>query len=280
MTQDLRANPEFTALPAITVETHAGLVVHRAGAGPLLVLLHGGRGSWNHWVRNIAVLSRHYALAMPDLPGFGASMRIAPDLPYEDYLALVARAIHSITAGQPFLLGGFSFGSQTSALLVANGLVPPVRKLSLLAPSGWGGDGDIAREKRRSLRGVTSAAEKRAVLRHNLEVSLIADAAKVTEATVDLQEYNIASTNYSSPGPGSQPILLAALAKIRCPLQLMSGTGDIIQQPSVAWRMARMLEVAPHARVDLIEGAGHWAQYESPDAYNTPLLAFLQDAAA
>jgi 2-hydroxy-6-oxonona-2,4-dienedioate hydrolase len=29
------------------------------GSGSPLVLLHGGSGSWNHWVKNIAFLVKH-----------------------------------------------------------------------------------------------------------------------------------------------------------------------------------------------------------------------------
>ena len=50
------------------------LVWHRWGEGAPLVLLHGGSGSWTHWLRNIAplVAAGHQVLA-PDLPGFGDS---------------------------------------------------------------------------------------------------------------------------------------------------------------------------------------------------------------
>ena len=40
------------------------------------VLLHGGSGSWNHWVRNIdALLASGRQVIAPDLPGFGDSAR-------------------------------------------------------------------------------------------------------------------------------------------------------------------------------------------------------------
>ena len=39
------------------------------GTGAPLVLLHGGYGSWTHWIRVIPVLSRHWQLWVPDMPG-------------------------------------------------------------------------------------------------------------------------------------------------------------------------------------------------------------------
>src|ERR1700722_10585040 len=40
---------------------------------PVLVLFHGGAGSWRHWAHNIDVLSQTYRLLVPDLPGLGES---------------------------------------------------------------------------------------------------------------------------------------------------------------------------------------------------------------
>mgnify|MGYP000041084374 CR=1 FL=1 len=38
-----------------------------------LVLLHGGSGSWNHWVRNVLPLSQTRAVWALDTPGLGDS---------------------------------------------------------------------------------------------------------------------------------------------------------------------------------------------------------------
>ena len=43
------------------------------GEGPALVLLHGGIGSWRHWVRTIGVFAPHYRIFAPDTPGLGES---------------------------------------------------------------------------------------------------------------------------------------------------------------------------------------------------------------
>ncbi len=266
----------LAGLAAMSIEMHNGVAAHRLGSGPTLVLLHGGRGSWNHWIRNIAVLSRYFSVFALDLPGFGASQPVPRELPYDDYVALLTAAIANMTGRQPFLLAGFSFGGQTAAVLAAGPLAAQIVRLSLLAPAGWGNDGAIGRDGRMSLRDAKTAAERRRVFRHNLAVNQIADPQKVTDEAVDLLEYNIAHSCYHSPMAGSLPVLLAALAKIRCPLQVMAGSRDVIQQPSLEWRMARLREAAPQVAIERLEGAGHWAQYEVPDAYNERLIAFLQ----
>src|SRR5262245_3260657 len=57
-----------------TTPCGTGVMVWRAwGTGDPLVLLHGGYGSWTHWIRAIPPLSQHYELWVPDIPGLGDS---------------------------------------------------------------------------------------------------------------------------------------------------------------------------------------------------------------
>ncbi len=43
------------------------------GRAPVVVLFHGGAGSWRHWVRTIPALMETYRVLVPDLPGLGKS---------------------------------------------------------------------------------------------------------------------------------------------------------------------------------------------------------------
>src|SRR3712207_2598632 len=61
---------------AYRIETPCGsgrMVWYRWGEGPTVVLLHGGAGSWRHWVRNVQILAERYRVLAPDLPGLGES---------------------------------------------------------------------------------------------------------------------------------------------------------------------------------------------------------------
>src|SRR6202012_2762510 len=49
------------------------MVWRRWGNGPALVLLHGGYGSWTHWLRNVENLASRYSVLACDLPGLGES---------------------------------------------------------------------------------------------------------------------------------------------------------------------------------------------------------------
>jgi pimeloyl-ACP methyl ester carboxylesterase len=40
---------------------------------PILLLFHGGSGSWIHWIRNVQPLSQHFTIYAADMPGLGDS---------------------------------------------------------------------------------------------------------------------------------------------------------------------------------------------------------------
>ena len=64
------------------VETNGiRLSVHRGGAGNPLVLLHGGSGSWMHWIHCISRFAQAHRVLAADLPGLGDSP--SPAEPYD-----------------------------------------------------------------------------------------------------------------------------------------------------------------------------------------------------
>lgn len=91
----------------------------RPGVRPL-VMLHGGSGSWTHWVRNLdALVAAGHQLWVPDLPGFGDS---AAPLSGGDADAMVAplrEGLQMLLGNAPCDLVGFSFGGMTAGLLLA-----------------------------------------------------------------------------------------------------------------------------------------------------------------
>src|SRR5262249_56865163 len=64
-----------------TTPLGAGEIVWNTwGHGKPLLLLHGGTGSWMHWIRNVDVLARDAMVVVPDLPGSGDSSNPAPPI--------------------------------------------------------------------------------------------------------------------------------------------------------------------------------------------------------
>src|SRR5437588_660832 len=68
------------------VETHIGTVAYRrAGAGPALVLLHGGLSDGRSWTPQLQSLTHDYDVVAWDAPGCGCSADPAADLCLADY---------------------------------------------------------------------------------------------------------------------------------------------------------------------------------------------------
>lgn len=86
------------------------------GAGPALVLVHGGGtgSSWQVWKQNIPALSRSYSVFAPDLPGFGdsdaAPVPIASEDDYYRYYPRFVRSFVNKVAPEGAVLVGIANG--------------------------------------------------------------------------------------------------------------------------------------------------------------------------
>src|SRR5947207_4632753 len=89
-----------------------GEIVWRVfGRGEPLVLLHGGTGSWLHWVRNIEPLARDFRVLVPDLPGSGESTSPPPPISADGIARSIGSGIASIIGEKTrFCIAGFSMG--------------------------------------------------------------------------------------------------------------------------------------------------------------------------
>ncbi len=84
-----------------------------------MVLLHGGAGSWMHWIKNIDALARSRTVWAPDIPGFGDSDLPADNLDADTLAPFVLEGALEVLRGERFDLVGFSFGGLVSALIAA-----------------------------------------------------------------------------------------------------------------------------------------------------------------
>jgi pimeloyl-ACP methyl ester carboxylesterase len=117
----------------------ATLAFTRSGAGAPLVLLHG-IGSWRHvWDPVIPALAEHFDVLAIDLPGFGDSEPLPPQV--EPLPAALAAAVAGLLDGLGITaphIAGNSLGGWVALELA--GLRPPA-SVTLLSPAGlWRGD--------------------------------------------------------------------------------------------------------------------------------------------
>lgn len=251
------------------------IVWRRFGSGPALVLLHGGHGSWLHWLRNIEALSREHTLWLLDMPGYGDSDRLDAPSRAPDAMERLVDALASSLASLPGVvapvdLAGFSFGGFVAARLAARGLA---RRLALVGPAGHG---SLRRQaidliEWRSRRG----AELRAALRHNLATLMLHDPAQIDELALTVYELQVRAARFHSKSISQTGGLPAALAAFAGPVLLLWGEHDITAVPH---ELAPRQAAARHdATWCIVAGAGHWVQYERADEVSR-LLAQWFDA--
>ena len=242
------------------------------GTAPVVVLFHGGAGSWRHWVKPIPALMETYRVLVPDLPGLGVS-DFPPD--GDDAFAIatiVADGIDSIVGkGTGFDVVGFSFGG-TMASCVGAIRGKQARSVTIIGSSGVGSLGSAVRlEKVRHLEG----QERRDTHRTNLNRLMIADPAKIDDLAIVIQDWNTVRSRLKTPAISRSGAILTAIDRLVSPLNGMWGELDAPANPKGAERVAALRERKPDADIRLIPKTGHWAAYESPEYVNPTLLEML-----
>ncbi|MGH8663925.1 MAG: alpha/beta fold hydrolase [Burkholderiales bacterium] len=245
------------------------------GHGEPLVLVHGGHGSWLHWVRNIEQLSRHRRLLVPDLPGFGDS-----DDPPEgsdlQYIveAFIASLDQLLGARSPVDLAGFSLGGIVSALAAAKR--GAVRKLALLGSPGTGTPRRTRAEMirwRQTDESKADEAAQNAALKHNLLAHMMHDETNVDALGFEAYVTAVKRTRYHTRGVGSRSSLSSILAEYTDPVLFVYGEHDVTGTPGLAEEV--LIASAANREFRLIRDGGHWIQYERAEAVNEVLTRWF-----
>lgn len=258
---------------------HAGgvLTAHHWPAAPApgaclkapVVLLHGGSGSWTHWLRMLGPLTQagHPVWAL-DMPGFGASDPLPGQQDADDMLPVLAAGLRHWLGGQPVQIMGFSLGGMTAALLAA-AYPALVRQLLLVGPPGLGlRDKPIYR-----LRGWRHLEDAQEQLRrhcYNLAALMLCDTSLIDRDTLALHTANVQRDRLPRRRLASTDVLRRTLPRLACPVQAVYGEQDVLYRglwPQVADCFNGQLQLLP--------GAGHWVQYEAPQAFAELVLPRL-----
>lgn len=232
-----------------------------------LVMLHGGSGSWRHWVRQIERHRSTRCLVVPDLPGLGESAM--PPEPHDPRhaAAIVAEGLNRVLAGRRCDLLGFSFGAILSGA-VAAAMGDAVRSLTLVGAGSLGVPRNpVPLEKVRDKQG----AARIAAHRFNLASLMIADPAGIDDLAVAIQEWNTVHARFRSRGFANATMLKDALALTRMPVTAIWGELDQIAAGHIGQRAAAVREARADARVEIVPRAGHWTMYEAPEAFDAAL---------
>jgi 2-hydroxy-6-oxonona-2,4-dienedioate hydrolase len=261
-----------------TTPNGAGEVVWRIwGKGTPLVLLHGGTGSWMHWLRNIEDLSGEFMLVVPDIPGSGESGNPQPPISADGIGATLAAGLASIIGPQTgFAVAGFSMGGLIAGYVVRHAGAR-AQCLVLVGATGTGAPRDPM-EPLKSWRRLASDAEKAATHRHNLGILMIHDRAKIDELAVHVQKANAERSRIRGKHVSHTGTLAECLPGFRGRLAGIWGEFDATAVPYLAERRDKLRQFQPQASFDIFEGAGHWVQYEAPGPFNRRLRELVKAA--
>lgn len=261
-----------------TTPVGAGEITWRFwGSGTPLVLLHGGTGSWMHWIRNIEELARDFTVVAPDIPGSGDSANPPTPISAEGIGATMARGLASLIGPRTdFAIAGFSMGGLIAGYLVRHSAAR-ARSLVLVGATGTGAPRDPM-EPLKSWRRLASDDEKIAAHRRNLGILMIRDPAKIDALAVHIQKTNAERSRIRGKHVSHTGTLAECFANFSGRLGGIWGEFDATAVPYLAERAEKLRQFRPEASFDVFPGAGHWVQYEAATAFNRRLRELVQTA--
>ena len=252
---------------------------------PPLVLLHGGAGSWEHWVLNVDALATGFRVLAVDLPCYGDSEAVPWDTPVEDYLTTVETALREMTeCATKVHFSGFSFGGFIAADMAVR-FGARTGSLSMIGGAGYGKpEGrpftlDSRKRMAERLEREPIESELLAMHRENLGKLMIWDKAKIDDWAVAMQARNVARTRFDSRRLSWADGTPSRVGQLSCPVAVIYGEHDAAAIPPIAQRFALCRAAKPDVRTELVPDSGHWAMYEAPEAINRLMLEFHGGAA-
>ena len=249
------------------------------GKGKPLILLHGGYGSWAHWIKQAIPFSKNYNVLIPDMPGFGESDDLTlPHTPEKISANIAETLLKLISPKETPIICGFSFGGliagHLSYNLIERGLNP--EKLILVGPGGLGAKRG---EMRNMIPRHSKMSEEEIYQAHkiNLEILMMHDATKVDDWSVHIQKQNTDAHRIKSRPISSTDTLARILEKQDVPLFLLWGEKDASVGVYLEDRMSILRDINSKVRFHVEYNLGHWIMYENDVIFNKILNNFIQD---
>jgi pimeloyl-ACP methyl ester carboxylesterase len=256
---------------------NASLHYTQAGAGPVLLLIHGSLCDYRYWRWQMAALGSRCRVLAPSLRGYWPEAlqdddeHFGIDQHVQDLLAF----INALSPGQPVYVLGHSRGAQVAAELA---LRAPDRIAGLiLADPGF----------RLSDEAETPALHDQALAQirsGNLDSGLASfvnavngqDIWKHMVSWFKTMVKDNARTLLSQAREVNRPVSSDALAQLQCPTLLVTGSNSPARYTS---RVERLGVIMPDARRTTIALASHGMNLANPKAFNQAILSFLNHTA-
>lgn len=236
----------------------AGLRVRalQGGSGPAAVVLHHSSGNLG-WIPFYEELARSFSVTVPDLPGYGQSERPAWARDPRDMAILVDRFLARV-APEGAMLVGLGFGGFIAAEL-ATMHQERLGALALVGATGLQPDeGELLDQMlidfpEYMTAGFRDEARYREFFGEEVaqEVRELWDFSREMTARLSWKPYMF---NRRLPH---------LLPEVRTPTLVVAGGADKVVPLECARQYAALL---PNATIEIVEGAGHYVDYEEPRA--------------
>lgn len=246
---------------------------------PLLLLLHGTGGHAEAFSRNFAAHGEHFWTVAIDLIGHGWSDKPASGYEVKDYGAHVLAVMQALGRDRAHL-SGESLGAWVAAWLAVHH-PDKIDRLVLNTAGGWTAHPEVmARIKKLSMEAVEDPNPAR--IRTRLEF-LMHDTSKVNDDLVEVRR-----AIYAQPGMARAMAGILCLQEMEIRRRNMFSEADsarIAAPTLVLWTShdptatpeegRRISEQIPGARYVVMNGCGHWPQFEDAEKFNAIHLDFL-----
>jgi 2-hydroxy-6-oxonona-2,4-dienedioate hydrolase len=283
----IEAPTVWTSFPGLEVTVRYRQVgpwrtrVLEAGSGPeTVVLMAGTGGHLEAYARNIAAFAERYRVLAYDYPGHGYTSPAKADLELADYVAHLEGLLDEYGVDKAHL-NGESLGGWI-ALKFAAAHPDRVGKLVLNTPGGTMARPEVM-ERIRSLSQQAADDPTPERVRARLEW-LMADPRTVTDELVEIRRGIYARPGFADsmrhilclqdPTVRERNLVTDEELRAIAGPALVIWTSDDPSGPAAAG--ISMAEKLPQGRFALIEGAGHWPQWEQHERFNELVLGFLR----
>ena len=268
-------NEALSHATRIELQTASGMQVWHVwnkDAGQPLVLLHGGSGSWNHWVRNVLPLSQTRAVWALDTPGLGDSELPAGAVDADHLATPLAQGLQALFGEEAVDIVGFSFGGLVLGFMAA---IEPhrVKRMVLVGVPGLGLSNNIVNMK--GFRDNMTVSEREAVHKNNLLAIMLHDEELVTPDLMAMQAFNVGRDRLRRRRIARSDAMLALQSQWTCEVHGIWGELDALYKGKMHLLPERLGQCQLQS-FQLIVGAGHWVQFEKAPDFNHALQTCLK----
>jgi 4,5:9,10-diseco-3-hydroxy-5,9,17-trioxoandrosta-1(10),2-diene-4-oate hydrolase len=259
------------------------------GSGPAVVMLHGGgpgASGVSNYSRNIDALAKHFRLIVPDMPGYGRSVKgVDHNDPYGHLADMIRGLIDELGIDTAHLIGN-SLGGAT-ALRLALDTPHRVGKVVLMGPGGIGITRGLPTAGLKSLLSYYGGdGPSRDKLATFIRSYLVYDGASVPEDLIDLRYRASIDPELIADPPLRRPSGPTALRTLwrmdltrdrrlkglETPTLVLWGREDKVNPPAGG---PALLNTLPNAELVMTSHTGHWMQWERAELFNRLVVDFL-----